>query len=116
MQQRRHFVSFIMVAGALLALCLSITGCGEDDLYASCSLAETNECSNKERASCVEKNNTQCQTNVCAKYRGSPGFCTVTCTSDADCMDGACEQFVLLDDTSYCVAPDYMDREASQDN
>jgi hypothetical protein len=103
MQQWRHFFGGSLFFGALLALAVTLTACG-DDLYASCDLEEGSLCGDPEASvSCVEEQNLQCDTQICARFKGSQAFCTTTCQSDGDCVAGKCRQFPFGSETSYCV-------------
>lgn len=100
---RRNWGSSLLV-GAALALLLGASAC-TDDLYASCSL-ERDRCGDPgaETLSCAEKNNLQCETQVCARYEGSEPYCTVACEDDGDCTAGVCRVFNFSDSSSaYCV-------------
>lgn len=102
MQQWRRFLGglFCLVATAMLVL--AIGGCS-DDLYASCSIGTNCGGDDEEAVSCVEEQNLQCETQVCARYKGSDAFCTTTCQEDGDCAAGKCRQFPFGSETSYCV-------------
>ncbi len=101
MQRWRHISGGLFLLAAVFALALTLSGCG-DDLYASCSM--DSRCGNDEDSvSCVEEQNLQCETQICARYKGSDAFCTVTCQSDGDCIAGKCRQVVFGSDTRYCI-------------
>lgn len=103
MQRWRHFLGGSLLVGALLALAVTLTACG-DDLYASCDLEPGSRCGTPDaNVSCVEEQNLQCDTRICARYKGSEPFCTTTCQSDGDCVAGKCIQFPFGSGTSYCV-------------
>ena len=103
-------------AGVVMgALCCA--GCASD-LYAPCNLdtQSTNRTQSAcatalaegDEVSCAIENYLQCDTNVCAAYQGSETFCTQACVTDADCEDGVCRDFNIINPGSarYCVAPD----------
>lgn len=103
MRRWRHFLGGSLFVGALLALTVTLTACG-DDLYASCDLEAGSLCADPEsNVSCVEEQNLQCETQICARFKGSQPFCTTTCESDGDCVAGKCRQFPFGSNTSYCV-------------
>jgi hypothetical protein len=103
MQRWRQIWGGALLFGATLALAVALLGCG-DDLYASCSLESGTNCADREDdVSCVEEQNVQCETQVCARYKGSKPYCTTTCSSDGDCTGGKCRQFPFGSQSSYCV-------------
>ncbi|MEO1272702.1 MAG: hypothetical protein AAFX99_31835 [Myxococcota bacterium] len=58
-------------------------------------------------ASCVVENIIECDSRLCARYRGSTPFCTLQCSSDSDCPGSAfCTEFVIGTGKSYCVKGD----------
>ncbi|TXD38320.1 hypothetical protein FRC98_05345 [Lujinxingia vulgaris] len=93
----------------VLALALWFSGC-TDDLYAACTIDPDDPAlsacveSGRAEASCVVEEQLQCETRTCAKYQGSEPFCTVECSTDADCPDGVCREFVMLSGVRHCVA------------
>lgn len=88
---------------ALVVSLLLVAGCG-DDTYSECSVDQDSRCASEDDSvSCVEDDNTQCDSQICARYNGSDAFCTVSCTSDDDCMDGECVRIELGDSGKYCV-------------
>lgn len=94
---------------ALLGLSFGAAGCG-DDLYAGCQLDNTStdnfvrECAQDGGSrSCAVEGFLQCDTRICGRYEGSAAFCTIACSSDADCPGGQCREFVLQTGRSYCV-------------
>ena len=95
---------------ALLVAGMLMVGCA-DDLYGSCSISPDPgdplesclEGGERDQRSCVATGELECQTGACGRYRGSRFFCTAACSSDGDCDDGVCRQFVLHQ-PSYCVA------------
>lgn len=93
----------------LLGLGFGASGCG-DDLYAECQLDNTSadefvrECARDGSGrSCAVEGFLQCGTRICGRYEGSASFCTIACSSDADCPGGQCREFVLQTGRSYCV-------------
>lgn len=82
-------------------------GCA-DDLYGQCTIDSDDlllrECANGENTSCIVEEQLECQTRVCGKYRGSAPFCTTPCTSDGDCPNGQCREFVFQSGQRHCVA------------
>ena len=101
---RRNWGSSLLV-GAALALLLGASAC-TDDLYASCSLEAGSRCEDPSQTniSCVEEQNLQCETQVCARYEGSDPYCTTTCEVDDDCTAGVCRIFSPFgSSTGYCV-------------
>ena len=102
MQRWRDLLGVFLSLIAVLALGVALAGCG-DDMYAGCSLEKGTLCADGENVSCVEEQNLQCETQVCARYKGSNAYCTTTCESDGDCVAGTCHQFPLGSDTKYCV-------------
>lgn len=104
MQSLRRNWGSALLAGAALALLFGVSAC-TDDLYASCSLEPNSRCENPEETgiSCVEEQNLQCETQVCARYVGSQPFCTTSCEVDGDCPGGFCRTFGLDASVRYCV-------------
>lgn len=104
MQSLRRNWGSALLAGAALALLLGASGC-TDDLYASCSLEPNSRCENPDETgiSCVEDQNLQCETQVCARYQGSAPFCTTTCEVNGDCAAGVCVPFGLDQTVRHCV-------------
>ena len=96
----------LLALGASLAL----LACG-DDFGTSCSLPDSEEveaaCEGSgpdASASCVVENIIQCDSRICAVYRGSNGFCTKECETNDDCPgDAFCEEFVVGTKRKYCV-------------
>jgi len=94
------------------ALALGMVGCA-NDLYVPCQLdpastsREQQECASQEGVTCSVSNFSQCDTRVCARYEGSDAFCTQACATDADCGEGRCEDFNIIQPgtSRYCVAP-----------
>lgn len=102
------------VACSVVVMLGGLGGCAPD-LYLPCQLdtASTNpkqaQCANaRENVTCTVENFSQCDTRVCGRYEGSEGFCTQKCTSDADCGDGQCRDFNIIQPGTarYCVAPE----------
>ena len=100
-------------AGGLAALACGLFGCA-GDLYTPCQLDPQSsnptqrECAQAmegESVTCAVDNFLPCDTRVCARYEGSEGCCTQSCTSDAECGDGVCEEFNPLQPGTvrYCV-------------
>lgn len=105
-------------AGGVAALACGWAGCA-GDLYTPCELDPQSsspthrECAQSgggdenedESVTCAVDNFLPCDTRVCARYEGSDGFCTQTCTSDAECGEGVCEDFNPLQPGTvrYCV-------------
>ncbi|RAL22922.1 hypothetical protein DL240_08500 [Lujinxingia litoralis] len=95
----------------VFVLALWFSGC-TDDLYAACTIdpddPNLSACvqggGGDSQASCVDKEQLQCQTRTCGKYQGSEPFCTIECSSDEDCPDGVCREFVMLSGVSHCVS------------
>ena len=93
----------------VFVLALWFSGC-TDDLYAACTIdpdhPELSACaeSGNAQASCVVEEQLQCETRTCARYQGSEPFCTVECSSDADCPSGVCREFVMLTGVRHCAA------------
>jgi hypothetical protein len=109
---------------ALVILALTLTACG-DDFGTECSLPDNDavrqacsgtsastgeeeevEANTSATASCVVENIIECDSRICAKYRGSKPFCTERCSSptDSSCPDGAfCAEYVVGTGKHYCV-------------
>ncbi len=103
MQRWRHFLGGSLLVAALLALAVSLAAC-TNDLYASCDLEQGSLCADPQaNVSCVEEQNLQCDTQICARYKGSKPFCTTTCQTDGDCVAGKCREFPFGSNTKYCV-------------
>lgn len=87
-----------------IAMCFLLVGCA-DDMYSSCTVDEGSACaSDSESVSCVEDDNSDCDSQVCARYQGSDPFCTTPCSSDGDCVAGECIRIELQgSSTKYCV-------------
>jgi hypothetical protein len=105
MQRRRHIWGSTLLLGAILAAAMSLSACS-NDLYASCTLEEGTACTSAKpgvSVSCVEEQNLQCETQICARYKGSEPFCTTTCEVDGDCVAGVCRTFPFGSTTGYCV-------------
>ncbi len=101
--QRWIWLSFALMSLMLVSACT-------DDLYASCTIDSDDpfmqQCiadSAQSKASCVVENQLQCETRICGKYQGSPAFCTIECSTDDDCPNGQCEEFVFQSGAKYCV-------------
>lgn len=92
----------LLVVGWVVVAVFALGGCS-DDLYGNCT---PDECESSSASSCVAEPNFQCSSRVCGKYDGSEPFCTQECSSDGDCPNGACEQFVLGRDETFCVPSD----------
>lgn len=96
---------------ALIAVGVFTMGC-TDDLYGACEIRPESgdvleDClgeGGSQQLSCVVREQGQCQTGACGRYRGSAPFCTTTCTSDDDCPSGECREFVYQSGERYCVA------------
>ena len=101
--------------GVLLlgAFATSLMGC-PNDLYVPCQLdpastsREQQECASQEGVTCSVSNFSQCDTRVCARYEGSDAFCTQACATDADCGEGRCEDFNIIQPgtSRFCVSPE----------
>ena len=100
----------LLLTGLFMATLL-VTACG-NDLYADCELDAnspdqlTAACAREGQQSCVIENFIQCDTRVCARFKGSSPFCSTACASDADCPNGACEEIVFQSGSRYCVSND----------
>ncbi len=93
---------------------LTVVGCA-DDLYIPCSLDPQSQnptqsscaqaANSGEKVSCGIENSLQCDTGVCGVYKGSAAFCTQVCTTDADCGEGSCQDYNILEPgrARYCV-------------
>lgn len=104
--EESHAVPFVVLVGVLV---LMLSGCS-NDLYADCDLDQDLDCSDGDAAySCVQEPTTQCSTRVCGRYQQSRAFCTQRCQSDGDCAGGSCEQFILGDESKYCVPSNFVD-------
>lgn len=104
--------TILMMALAIIAL--GSFGCS-DDLYGVCEIRpesgdvlenclRESEGEDGETVSCVVRDQGQCSTGACGRYRGSQPFCTTTCSSNDDCPAGECREFVYQSGQSYCVA------------
>lgn len=112
------------LAWVLVALCvavLTLSACG-DDFGTECSLPDNDSvraaCSGSAdggedegetttaSASCVVENVVECDSRICAQYRGSTPFCSERCSGakDGSCPDGAfCAEYVVGTGKFYCV-------------
>lgn len=103
---------------ALVALAtLALAGCGDDfgtecslpdndAVRAACSGDSDTDARESSTASCVVENIIECDSRVCARYRGSQAFCTVRCDGEEDksCPQSAfCAEFVIGSGQFYCV-------------
>ncbi len=112
------FSPLLVLLVAILPILLS--GCG-DDFGQSCTLppnefvedacglqdADTGE----SEASCVVENVIECDSRICARYRGSDSFCTETCSgpNDSGCPSGSeCREYVVGEGKFYCVLDEYL--------
>lgn len=110
MQRWHHSWKRVLLLGAVLALGLGAAGCS-NDLYASCELERGTPCAAQgeggQKVSCVETQNLQCDTKICARYEGSEPYCTISCEVDGDCTAGVCRTFSPFDKSGnpvrYCV-------------
>ncbi len=102
----------LMITAVIIAL--GLIGCG-DDLYGECEIRPESgdilenclsEGDDAQTVSCVVRDQGQCQTGTCGRYRGSTPFCTATCVDDDDCPAGECREFVYQSGERYCVAYD----------
>lgn len=101
---------------ALLALAtlLATTACG-DDFGTACTLPDNDTVKlacegdgENSNASCVVENIVECDSRLCASYRGSSSFCTLSCSSDSDCPGSAfCAEFVIGTGRKYCVLDEF---------
>ena len=99
LQKGRLQALLLGLSGIFLAI--GLVGCS-DDLYSECNPEKSLGC-DEDANSCVAEPDFQCETRVCAKYKGSQPFCTKQCESDGDCEGGACKSFVLGSEEKYCV-------------
>ena len=49
----------------------------------------------KSASNCALTYKTNCPGDFCLSYHGSAGFCSMTCTTDEDCLQGACKEFAF---------------------
>lgn len=101
--QRWIWLSFALVSLMLVSACT-------DDLYASCTIDNDDpfmqQClvsTDQTKTSCVVGNQLQCETRICGKFQGSPAFCTIECSTDEDCPNGLCKEFVFQTNVKHCV-------------
>ena len=97
--------------GCAMWLCAGCT----DDLFGPCDL-DTQSLDPKQAScasskgdaakTCAIESFLQCDSRVCARYEGSPGYCSQGCQSDGDCDGGGkCRTFNIFSDPpkKYCV-------------
>ena len=99
---------WILLSFALMSLML-VSAC-TDDLYASCTidnddpyLKQCATATEQTKASCVVADQRQCETRICGKFQGSSPFCTIECSTDDDCPNGLCREFVFQSNVKHCV-------------
>jgi len=107
---------------ALVAIAaLALSACG-DDFGTECSLPDNDavraacnggggtDANETSTASCVVENIIECDSRICARYRGSQSFCTLRCDSaeDTSCPQSAfCAEFVIGTGDFYCVKENF---------
>ena len=108
----------LLLFSALLALLFAF-GCGDDfgtectlpanpTIKEACEASSSTEERSSASASCVVENIIECDSRVCARYRGSTPFCTLSCSSDADCPGSAfCAEFVIGTGKRFCVKSEF---------
>ena len=57
------------------------------------------------RANCVMTENLDCESRLCAIWQDSDPYCTLTCSGDGGCPEGACQVFFEVTGEQFCVPP-----------
>lgn len=114
-----------------LLLLLTVLACGlvalggcEDDFGTRCTLPAkvqdacrgqgSSSSGMQSRVNCVMDENLDCSSRLCVVFQDSDPFCSVSCTTQADCPgDSRCEPFSITDDSDlYCVPPEKIREDA----
>ena len=106
----KRVVGLVTMLGLAITATFLLAGC-VDDLYADCPLdpqsadPAVKNCARNDGSfrGCIVENQTACQTSICGRYQGSTPFCTKSCSSDSECPDGRCLEFVFQSGRKYCV-------------
>lgn len=109
----RRVVGMVVMALCAIGSAMLLSAC-VDDLYADCPLDQNSNdpavkaCGRIDGSfrGCIVENQVACKTSICGRYQGSDPFCTRSCTSDSECEDGQCLEFVFQSGRRYCVRDD----------